>query len=204
MTSTAKQHIFLVDDEPAVLKAVSKTLGQLGTKVSCFTRAADCLERLRCESCDLLITDVKLPGIDGLELLTEAKRIAPWLPVLLVTGYGSILMAVKAINMGAADYIEKPLDKQRLLSAVKALLKQNAQRRLLMDEGLTRAEIKVLRLILEGKSNREAANLLHRSVKTVETHRSHIMRKLDVDNVVDLVKRAVAMGLVDPPTGKSP
>lgn len=198
MTNISKLHIFFVDDEPKVRELVGGTLEQAGFKASCFASAVDCLEQLRTDRCDLLITDVKLPGMSGLELLTEAKGLAPSLPVLVVTGYGDIPMAVRAMKAGAADFIEKPLERKVLLSAVEFALKQIAPTDPLLLKGLTRAEMRVLNMILEGKTNKETAYLLHRSVSTVEVHRKHIMRKLGVDNIVDLVKQATALGLVSP------
>ena len=199
MANRGKQYIFFVDDEAKVRKVVYRTLKRLGTKVSCFASAPDCLEQLASQRCDLLITDMKMPGMDGLELLAEAKRIAPWLPVLVVTGYGDVPMAVKALKMGALNFIEKPLGMQSLLSAVGSVLERTTPPDSLHGKKLTKTEVRVLCLILDGKSNKETAYTLHRSVKTVEVHRNHIMRKLGVDNVVDLVKRAAAMGLVDLP-----
>ena len=197
MADRVKQHIFFVDDEPSVRKVVGKTLKRLGTKVSCFPSAHDCLEQLRSQRCDLLITDVKMPGMDGLELLAKAKHIAPWLAVLVVTGYGDVPMAVKALKMGALNFIEKPLGMQSLLSVVESALDCTAPFDPLVGRKLTRTEMRVLRFIMDGKSNRETAYILHRSVKTIEFHRNHIMRKLGVDNVVDLIRRAAALGLVD-------
>ncbi|MFB0525702.1 MAG: LuxR C-terminal-related transcriptional regulator, partial [Phycisphaerae bacterium] len=86
---------------------------------------------------------------------------------------------------GAVDFIEKPLEKQTLLSAVKFVLEPITTTDPLLRRGFTRAEMRVLRLILDGKSNKEAAYLLHRSISTIEVHRKHIMRKLGVDNIVD-------------------
>jgi len=202
MTNNAEQHIFFVDDEPKVCKAVGRTLEQLGSKVSCFARAADCLEQLRSQTCDLLITDVKMPEMDGIELLTEARRIAPWLPVLVITGYGDIPMAVKAVKAGALDFIEKPLDRQSFLSTVESILKRNALADPLLGEPLTKTEMKVLRLLLKGKSNKEIARLLHRHRRTIEDHRNNIYCKLGVDNSVDLVKRAAELGLFKLPENK--
>jgi len=199
MTNNARQHIFFVDDEPKVRKAVGRTLDQLGSKVSCFACAADCLEQLRCQTCDLLITDVKMPEMDGIELLAEAKHIIPSLPVLAITGYADVPMAVRALKAGAREFIEKPLDRQRFLSAVESTLKRIAPADPLVGKALTRTEMRVLRLILDGKSNKEIARLRHRSVRTIEFHRNHIMRKLGVDNPVDLVKQAAMMGLVELP-----
>ncbi|MFC1636509.1 response regulator transcription factor [Planctomycetota bacterium] len=196
-TDKMKQHVFFVDDEPRVRKTVGKTLERLGLKVSSFGSARDCLEKLSSERCDLLITDVKMPEMSGVELLAEVKRSVPWVPVLLVTGYGDIPMAINALKMGALSFIEKPLETQSFLSAVESALDRTMPFNLLLGKQLTQAEIKVLRLIVDGKSNNKTAQILHRSVKTVEVHRSRIMRKLGVDNAVDLLKRATAMGLVD-------
>jgi len=197
MRNNAKHRIFFVDDEANVRTAVSKTLAKVGTEVICFAGAVDCLKQLRCGKCDLLITDVKMPGMDGMELLVKTKRIAPWLPVLVITGYGDIPMAVKALKAGASNFIEKPLNRQSLIYVVESALKGAAWPDPVLGEKLTKVEMKVLRLLLKGKKNSEMADMLSRSVRTIEDHRRHIMRKLGAKNLVDLVKRAVMMGLVE-------
>jgi FixJ family two-component response regulator len=195
---TAKNpQIFFVDDEPALCRSVSRTLRRYGYKVKCFPDADHCLQRLRLQSCDLLITDVKMPGIDGIELVRLSKHIAPWLPILVITGFGDIPMAVRAVKAGAVEFIEKPLQKDSFLEAVAAALMQQDLRNFLRGKLLTKKELNVLRLILQGRSNREMAEILHRSIRTIEDHRRRIMRKLDVNSVVDLVKRAAAMGLTE-------
>ena len=199
MPRRTKQHIFFVDDEPNVRKVVAKTLERLGAEVTCFARASDCLEQLGPKTCDLLITDVKMPDMDGITLLTEAKRIAPWLPVLVVTGYGDVPLAVKAMRIGATDFIEKPLHKETLLRKVEPILRQNTPTDPYRGRPPTRTELKVLKMIIAGKSNKEVAQLLGRSVRTVEDHRNHIMRKLGVHNVIELVERAIQMGLAELP-----
>ena len=199
MTEGENRHIFFVDDEPKVREAVGETLEQLGSRVSCFACAADCLEQLETQGCDLLITDMKMPGMNGLELLKEAKRLMPWLPVLIVTGYGDIPTAVTAMKAGAVDFIEKPLETQTLLRKAQSLLEHEAVLNSAADELLTRSEIKVLKLIIEGRSSKEIAGIIHRSVRTVEVHRARMMRKLGVNNLVDLVKRAGVLGLIEIP-----
>ena len=191
--------IFFVDDEPKIRQLVGDTLKQAGFRVRCFAVASECLEQLRTSKCDLLIADVKLPGMSGLELLAETKRFFPSLSIVVITGYGDIPMAVRAMRAGAADFIEKPLRKQVLLSAVGFVLKPIAPTDPLLRKGLTRVEMSVLRLILDGKTNREMSILLNRSKGTIEVHRKRIMRKLGVNNVVGLVKRAISMGLLDRP-----
>ena len=196
--SIAKRHIFFVDEEPKIRAIVGETLEGVGFKVSCFASAMDCLKELRSQRCDLLITDVRMPEMDGIELLREAKRIAPWLRVLLVTGYGDVPMTVAAFKTGAVDLIEKPLDRETLLSAIESVLKQITPVEPLLGESLTKTEMRVLSLLMDSKGNKGIARLLRRSVRTIETHRCRIMRKFGVDNLLDLFKRATAMGLVKP------
>ncbi|MHC4692450.1 MAG: response regulator transcription factor [Planctomycetota bacterium] len=196
MKRKAKQHIFFVDDEPALRKVVRRTLQRTGLKVTCFASAADCLKKLHSVKCDLLITDVKMPKMDGIELLTEAKRIVPWLQVLVITGYGDIPMAVRAIKAGATNFIEKPLDRQGFLSTVELILKRDVSTDPLLGKPLTKTEVKVLRFILEGKSSREIADLQNRAKRTIDFHRWKIYRKLGVDNLLGLFKRSAEMGLV--------
>lgn len=188
--------VVFVDDEPRVCSAVSKTLARVGMDVRCFCRAEDCLTHLAAERCDLLITDVKMPEKDGIELLNEVKERLPWLPVLLVTGYGDVPMAVRAMKAGAADFLMKPLDRDTLLHAVDSLLGQSAAKAALEQCALTRTEMKVLYLVLDGKNNREIATVLHRSPRTVEVHRRHVMQKLGATSVLELLRRAADMGLL--------
>ncbi len=197
--SQQKQRIFFVDDELKICEVVGETLEESGFEVSCFTSAADCLEQLHSPACDLLITDVKMPDMDGIEFLTKAKRLAPWIPILVITGFGNIPMAVTAVKAGAVDFIEKPLDKKNFLWKIKSILQESTFDNSHLGEPLTDNELKVLKLVMIGKSNRQISYLLHRSVRTIEVHRANLMRKLGVDNVVNLVKRAATMGLVELP-----
>ncbi len=203
MENKTLDRIFFVDDEPAVRLVVRKTLERVGANVTCFGCADDCLACLESAQCDLLITDVKMPGKDGIELLRAVKTRVPWLPVLVVTGFGDVPMAVKALKLGAADFVEKPLDREAFLKTVQTLLAQANPATSGLDHTLTKTEMRILHLILEGKNNREIASTLHRSPRTVEVHRSHVMRKMGASNIVELLRRAAMMGLfdMDGPTG---
>lgn len=195
MTSD-NHHILIVDDQENICKVVCEALEQNSMNVTCFTNGQDCLKQLNTQRCDLLITDLKMPGIDGIELMTKAKSLIPWLPVIIITGYGDIPIAVTAMKGGAVDFIEKPLDTETLLQKVKSVLKQNHEINNLINKPLTQMEKKVLKLIVNGNSNREIALELKRSKRTIEVHRTNIMKKLGVNNVVDLIKRAVLVGLI--------
>jgi len=197
MANIVEQHIFFLDDEPTVREAVKETLEDSNFKVSCFGSPIECLARLCSQKCDLLITDLKMPEKDGIELLTDVKHLSPWVPVLMITGYGDIPTAVKAMKAGAVDFIEKPLDKKNFIRKVRSILKKNVSTHPDLGAHLTRNETKILQLIVNGMGNKEIANVLHRSARTIEVHRAHLMHKLGVENLVDLVKRVASMGLVD-------
>jgi len=197
VVTIAAQHIFIVDGERQVFQAVGEALGSLDAQVTRFARAGKCLERLRAQRCDLLIIELETPNIDGVELLKEVKQSAPWLPVLVMSGHADVSTAVDAVKAGAEDVIEEPFDRNDFLQKVKSILEDGAANNNYLGKPLTQAEIRVLRLVIAGKTNKEIAYLLNRSIRTVEVHREHFMRKLGVDNLVDLVKRVVAMNMVD-------
>lgn len=204
-TRSFHRHIYFVDDDPVLCKIVGRVLEQLSSEISCFTHPHDCLEQLRLQVCDLLITDVKMPGtgMDGIELLTEARRIAPFLPVLVITGYGDVPMAVRAMKAGALDFVRKPLNRATFLSVVKSILKRVAPIDTALGKKLTKTEMRVLRLLMKGKTNKEVARLLHRVLRTIESHRRQIYRKLGVKNSVELTLRAAELGLVNLPRKRS-
>ncbi|MHC4758274.1 MAG: response regulator transcription factor [Planctomycetota bacterium] len=170
-----KYNVFFVDDEAKIRGVISDELQDIDCDVTCFASADDCLQCLPSQKCHLLITDVKMPGMDGLTLLKNVKSVAPWVPVMIITGYADVPMAVKAINSGAVDFIEKPLDRALFLQKVKSFLRQSAFEDIHLAEPLTKTEIRVLKMILQGMANKEIAYKLNRSLRTAELHRSHIM-----------------------------
>ena len=196
MESMKAAHVVFVDDEPGVCGVVHKMLERAGADVQCFQCAQDCLKHLAAHRCDLLITDVRMPGTDGMDLLKQVKERLPWIPVLLVTGYGDVPLAVQALKAGAADFVEKPLDRDAFLQTVERLIERNARPAAILEESLTKAERKILYHVLDGKNNREIADALHRSPRTVEVHRSHLMQKLGATNIIELLTRTAEMGLL--------
>jgi len=189
--------VFIIDDESAVCDAIARTLQGVGIKVLCFSNPATCLAKLRSQRCNLLVADLKMPEMDGIELLKEVKRLTPWVPVLIMSGYGDIPTAIRAIKEGAVDFIEKPLDKASFICKVRSFLPNIDSTDPDLGKPLTQAETNILSYVIEGKSSKEIAKLLHRSTRTIEDHRSHLMRKLKAKNLIDLAKRVVAMGLID-------
>ncbi|MFC1634053.1 response regulator transcription factor [Planctomycetota bacterium] len=197
MVGNAERHVFFLDDEPDVRAVVRRILEGIGIKVSCFSDPAICLANLRTQTCHLLITDFKMPEMDGIEFLKEVKRLAPWIPILMISGYGDIPTVVRAIRAGAMDFIEKPLDKTSFVQKVKSMLPGGAFAEPDLGKPLTQAETHVLGLVLDGLSSKEIARQLHRSPRTIEGHRSNLMRKLDAENLLDLAKRVASMGLIE-------
>ncbi len=188
--------IFFVDDEPQVLKAVGQTLGQLeNCQIYCFEGGKSCLDALGRQACNLVIADVNMPKMDGLKLLEQIKRIRPKLDVILLTGYGDVPMAVKAIKAGAIDFIEKPLDEKTFLPMIEAALERSHSIGKTWERLLTKSEIEIIKRVVQGKSNKETAAELRRSVRTVENHRYRLMIKLDVRNTAELVTKALDLGI---------
>jgi FixJ family two-component response regulator len=186
-------HVFVVDDDPAVGSALQRALESAGMCASAFTCAKDCLAALSRHPCDVVITDVRMEGTDGLSLLRDLRQRFPWLQIIVTTAYGTVPLAVTAMKTGAADFLEKPLDRPELLVAVQRAMETVAHSVSFPREALSSAEIQVLRLFLEGRTSKETAAILNRSTRTVEAHRHNIMRKFGVHNAVQLAQKASAL-----------
>jgi two-component system response regulator FixJ len=198
---TKEASIFFVDDEADMRKIVRIMLEEkFNCYVKCFDNGYTCLEALKNpqRECHLLISDVNMPDMDGLALLKEAKRLRPWLSVLLITSFGTVPMAVNALKSGAIDFIEKPLDTEVVFPVVTSALDRSLKADEMAGKPLTGSEREILKLMVEGKSNSEIAAFLHRSVRTIERHRYSLMRKLNVSNQTELAKVAVVLRLTSP------
>jgi two-component system response regulator FixJ len=187
-------HIFFVDDEPGIRRAVQRALESSGMHVSAFSTAEGCLTGLSGQTCDVLITDFRMDGVDGMSLLREVKCRFPWVPTIMITAYGDIPLAIAATKAGAVEFLEKPLDQEGLLSAIQRALEDAVQPEPSLQGGLSETEALILRLILDGKTNREIARSLNRSIRTIEAHRRTIMRKFGVQNITHLTQRAIELG----------
>jgi len=187
--------VYFVDDEPSICQMVRDILSELFYRVVTFTRAEECLVEITKSKCDLLITDINLPGMNGIELLEEVKKLRANLPVLMITGRGDIREAVHAMKAGAIDFLEKPLDMETFIPLVTSILEQNAQQSKYDIAGLTNTEKRVLQMIVDGKSNKEIAWIWKCSVRTIENHRYRLMRKMKTENMASLIKTAIVSGL---------
>jgi len=180
----SKNCIFVVDDDPEVLQAIKQVLSREGMEVMSFTCGLDCLKVLRKRFCHLLITDLKMPELDGLEMIKRARMFIPGLPVLVITGFGDIRSAVKSLQFGAVDFLEKPLKRQVFLEAVEAALHDSH----IPVKRLTKTELKVISLLVQGMNNRDIATDLHRSLRTIEVHRSRIIHKFGARSISDVIR----------------
>ncbi|MDD5459516.1 MAG: response regulator [Phycisphaerae bacterium] len=187
----AKERIFVIDDEPEVLKSIEATLCSFGYEIDCFDDPQQLFEMLKERVCDLLIVDVNMPQINGFDLVEKIRKEFPLLGIIMVTAYGDIPMAIRAMRKGAVNFLEKPLHREQFANAVQDALQQ--KRSIATTDGgtLTAVQEKILDMIVDGKSNKQIAVIMHRSVRTIEWHRNNIMRKLNANNVVDLIKAAV-------------
>jgi len=194
----ANELVYIVDDEASVGEALSTLLRANGKRVQVFTSGQGFLDFARRDSSACLILDLKMPGLSGLEVqeLISAKTS---IPVIFLTGRGDIPSTVKAMKGGAVDFLTKPVDEAGLLDSVeRALLQDRTNRREAIEharlvaryESLTPREREVLRLLVRGLLNKQAAFELGIAEYTVQIHRGHIMRKMEADSFATLVKLA--------------
>jgi FixJ family two-component response regulator len=196
MGKTKEKIILFVDADPKARKSASKALSQLNNcKVICIDDAESCLSELKENGCDIVIIDVNMPKMDGIELTMKIKKLIPQMPILVVSGHGTVPMVAKVFKAGAADFIEKPLNEENLLPAVKEVIEKLPPDDTPDISILTKTEIKILKEVGTGKSNKQIAIDIDRSVRTVENHRHRIMQKFGVKNAVKLTKVAINMGL---------
>jgi FixJ family two-component response regulator len=188
-----KHKIFFVDHEPAARATMADVLGGAGFDVTCFANTNVCLAELEQSSCSLLITAMEMPGTDGMMLLNRTMAIVPWTPVMVISANGDVPTVVRAIKLGAVDFLLKPFDTNVLINKVKSIISRYEFENSNVPRNLTTTEKKVLRVILDGRGNKGIAQKMGCALRTVEFHRSNIYHKFRVDNVVELTKKAMAM-----------
>ena len=195
--------VALIEDDEAVLHSLQLLLERRGIAVRCFPSAELFLASLPVDVPACVVTDVRMPGLSGLDLQRELKRLGVGVPVILITGHGDIAMAVTAIKDGAADFIEKPFDDERL---VQSLAQAMAAERELRSEAAERSELaarvaelsprqrEVMYLVAEGLSNKQIALQLGISPRTVENYRAWAMERMGASNLADLVRKVLILG----------
>lgn len=196
-----RRRVFVVDDDEAVRDALGLLLWTAGLHVDTFESAAAFLKDYRPDSSGCLVLDIRMPGMSGLDLQDELHKRRAHLPIVFLTAHGDVPMAVQALKKGASDFIEKPVDQQRLVLAVLHALRRDARAllRALPNaaatvsgasrvESLSAREREVLNAVLAGKQTRQIAEELCISIKTVEFHRARIREKLGVASLAELFR----------------
>jgi two-component system, LuxR family, response regulator FixJ len=175
-----------------------------GHSVTMFDSEKKCLEALAEEPCDILVVAANGSADTVVELLKKFPQNRQYLlPILVVVKNGDITASIKAAKAGAAEVLEEPLDEAKLVSAIESMLKRNTNNHFPTLTLLTDTEKQILKLVLNGHSSREIAEKMDRSPRTIEDHRSQIMQKVGVDNVIDLAKYAIKTGFIAAESEKS-
>ncbi len=196
------QTIHVVDDDEALRDSMTWMLEGNGYQVAAYDSAEAFLAVCRPDMAGCVVLDVRMPGMSGLELFEELSRRRCTLPVVFITGHGDVPMAVSALKKGAVDFIEKPFSERDMLRLIEQCLKlerENRDKRLLEAdtarrlEHLTQREREVLDLIIVGTLNKQIADVLGISIKTVEVHRARVMEKMGANSLAELVQHVVTV-----------
>jgi two-component system response regulator FixJ len=198
MTASADQiRVFIVDDDQAVARSLSGLLSAHGIETTAYSSAEEFLATLPSPESACLLLDLRMPGMNGLALQAELNNLDYRLPIVMLTGHGDVPAAVKAMKLGAIDFLEKPSSEPQLLDAVNSArlyLQKNPKpdvapgvvaRRL---KRLTSREYEILQYLVQGMTNKQVASELDISQRTVEIHRARIRQKMRAEDLSDLIR----------------
>jgi len=206
------KEVCIIDDDDAVRDSLKALLGSVGYAVRTYPHARAFLEQYQPEKIACALIDVRMPGMDGMELLSRLTKCPPVPPIVIITGHGEVQMAVRALKIGAFDFIEKPFEPDALIERVHAAVRwgekslaeeqrhSQARKRI---EALTPRETDVLHYLLAGLSNKQIAKQLSLSPRTIEVHRAHLMEKTGAESLSHLVRLSVLAGLDPEADGRS-
>ena len=194
--------VFVVDDDADIRQSLEMLIRSAGWSVETYSMAEEFLDQYDAERPGCLVLDLQMPGMGGMELLDRLARWTLAVPVIVVTGHGDVSTAVKALHQGAVDFLEKPFARTELLQRVGTSIQQDGRRRARRrwsdelrrrrDE-LSKGERDVLRMIVDGKSNKEMAAALGLSRRGIDARRANVMRKMEATSVPALVRMVVSL-----------
>ena len=203
-SQTADPTVFVVDDDASVRKSISRLLGAGGIGSEIYASAEEFLTREPYRGVGCIILDIRMPGLTGIDLQAELNKADCPLPIIFITGHGSVPVGVEAMKKGAVDFLPKPVDPKALLQAVTQAIEKDrkakaewtgiadARERVKL---LSAREKEILRHVISGMLNKQIAFKLGIAERTVKAHRGSIMEKLHVDSVADLVRLAEKAGI---------
>ena len=196
---SANRLVFIVDDDEAVRDSLELLLESAGHSILAFESAPDALEACRARLPGCIVTDVRMPEMDGLEFQEKLSEAGIDVPVIVMTGHADVPLAVRAMKAGAADFIEKPFGDEAILASIEGALKRKPRvtdpALLERLESLTPREREVLELLVIGHPNKVIAHRLDISPRTVEIHRAHVMEKMKAKSLPELVRTAMRAGV---------
>lgn len=187
------QRVFIIEDNLELSEALCWLFESVNLIVENYSTAVEFLTNYHQDKTGCLLTDVRMPGMSGIELIERLPFQENPLSIIVMTAYGDIPMAIRAMKAGATDFILKPCNEQNLLELVQKCLQRNANKKLDCNfsekyKRLTHRETQIIQLIIEGKLNKEIAFELSISQSTVEVHRANIMKKMETKNLAQLIK----------------
>lgn len=194
--------VFVVDDDEAMRDSIRWLLESVSLSARMFSSANEFINADDLHQPGCILLDVRMPGISGMELLGQLKDHGILQPVIIITGHGDVPMAVRALKNGAFDFIQKPFNGQELLDRVNAALKLDRESRQHNEEikglrshfdVLTAREREIMELVVAGDSSKIIGKKLGISSRTVDIHRSNIMRKLNIRSIAELVQSRLAL-----------
>jgi two-component system response regulator FixJ len=198
----AARAVHIIDDDQALRESLAFLLRTHQLEVRSFDSAKTFLDALPDASLGCVITDIRMPGMSGVDLLRRLKELKVSVPVIVITGHGDVSLAVEAMKIGAADFFEKPFNDDQLVASVRAALQQRQDQ---TKRGAERTEIEhrisklsarekdVLAGLIEGRANKQIAFDLGISPRTVEIYRANLMNKMQADSLSDLVRMALVV-----------
>jgi len=202
-----KAIVHVIDDDEAFRQSLAFLLQAAKLEVKTYSSAMAFLDALPDTTASCVITDVRMPGMSGVDLLRRLKELKIGVPVIVITGHGDVALAVEAMKVGAVDFLEKPFDDDVLLASVQSALKrQDGETRRHTERleiegrlaGLSNRERDVLGGLVAGRANKQIAFDLGISPRTVEIYRANLMNKMKAGSLSDLVRMALIVGIVGP------
>ncbi|RXZ66197.1 response regulator transcription factor [Pelagerythrobacter rhizovicinus] len=202
--ASAMRRAYIIDDDSGIRRSMQFALSAAGYQSRPFLSGQDFLEELPHLDPGCIFLDVRMPDMNGLQVLTALRKINSRFPVVMMTGHGDVPTAVEAMKLGAADFLEKPFEENEVLKLLEALctrLEARLEDDRVLEEGrqkialLNERELSVLRGLIAGYSNRQVAERLDLSVRTVEAYRANLMAKLGISSLADLVRLGLVVNL---------